>query len=426
MPPPRRCRCDARASRTDRVSTRRRDVVIAGGGPAGAAAAIALARAGRDVLLVAGSDDAGFKVGEGLPPNARSLLRDLGMLERTLADGHRASPGTCARWGSATPHASDFLFQLHGHGLQLDRSRFDAMLRDAAAQSGAEVLPDALVRIVAPGDATRPHRLALRPVDAQTHAEAEAIEADWLMDATGRAASLARTLGARKVAHDAQIAFHQRLCSTRDDDHDGRTWVEAVEDGWWYSVLLPSRERLVAFLTDADLCDHRRLLDGDGLWRALADAPALHALCTTHGYAPASRALGADASGCHLDRAAGPRWLAVGDAALAFDPLSSKGISNAIYTGLRAADALLRHERGDAAALDGYARHLLDIHRVYREQLRAFHAMETRWSEAPYWARRQAAQAGSADQPSRSDVRHSRGDRPVCALNARDSAASLP
>ena len=96
---------------------RRREVVIAGGGPAGAAAAIALARAGRDVLLVAGSDDAAFKVGEGLPPNARSLLRDLGVLDRVLADGHRASPGTCAIWGDAEAHANDFLFQLHGHGL---------------------------------------------------------------------------------------------------------------------------------------------------------------------------------------------------------------------------------------------------------------------------------------------------------------------
>lgn len=387
---PHRCRCDAHAGRTDPVSPRRRDVVIAGGGPAGAAAAIALARAGRDVLLVAGSDEAGFKVGEGLPPNARSLLRELGVLERVLADGHRASPGTCAYWGDASPHTNDFLFQLHGHGLQLDRSRFDAMLRDAAAQAGTEVLPDALVRVVTAGDAARPHTISLRRVDARSHDTAACIEADWLVDASGRAASIARTLGARKLAHDGQIAFHQRLRSARNDDHDGRTWVEAVEDGWWYSVLLPSRERLVAFLTDADLSDHRRLLDGDGLWHALADAPALHAMCTAHGYAPASRASGADASGCHLDHASGERWLAVGDAALAFDPLSSKGIANAIYTGLRAADALLRHESGDVGAVDGYARHLLDIHRVYREQLRAFHAMETRWPEAPYWSRRQA------------------------------------
>jgi flavin-dependent dehydrogenase len=372
------------------VSTRRREVVIAGGGPAGAAAAIALARAGRDVLLVTGSDDAAFKVGEGLPPNARSLLRDLGVLERVLADGHRASPGTCAFWGDATPHANDFLFQLHGHGLQLDRTRFDAMLRDTAMQAGAELRSGMFARLLAPGDATRPHRLALRPVDAQTHAQGEAIEADWLIDATGRSATLARALGARKVAYDGQIAFHQRLRSEGDDDHDGRTFVEAVEDGWWYSVLLPSRERLVAFLTDADRCDHRRLLDGDGPWRALADAPHLHALCTAHGYAPASQARGADASGSHLDRAAGERWLAVGDAALAFDPLSSKGIANAMYTGLRAADALLRHARGDPGAIDAYADHLLDIHRVYREQLRAFHAMEMRWAEAPYWSRRLA------------------------------------
>lgn len=399
MPPPRRCRYDARAGRTEQVSTRRREVVIAGGGPAGAAAAIALARAGRDVLLVAGSDEDGFKVGEGLPPNARALLRELGVLERVLADGHRASPGTCALWGDAAPHANDFLFQLHGHGLQLDRRRFDAMLRDAAVQSGAEVVPDALVRIVTTGDATRPHTIALRPVGAQMHPPAESIEADWLIDATGRAASLARALGARRIACDGQIAFHQRLRSTRDDDHDGRTWVEAVEDGWWYSVLLPSRERLIAFLTDADLCDHRRLLDGDGLWRALADAPALHALCTTHGHAPASRTRGADASGCHLDSAAGPRWLAVGDAAMAFDPLSSKGISNAIYTGLRAADALLRHERGEADAIDCYARHALDIHRVYREQLRAFHLMEVRWPEAAYWSRRQTDAGTKALSP---------------------------
>lgn len=371
------------------MSSRRRGIVVAGGGPAGAAAAIALARAGRDVLLVAGSDDVGFKVGEGLPPNARSLLRELGVLDRVLADGHRPSPGTCAFWGDAMPHANDFLFQLHGHGLQLDRSRFDAMLREAAMQAGAEIRHDTFAKIITAGDVTRPHRIALRPANARASTQAEAIDADWLIDASGRAASLARALGARKVAHDGQIAFHQRLRSERDDDHDGRTWVEAVEDGWWYSVLLPSRERLVAFLTDADLCDHRRLLDGDGLWRALADAPALHALCATHGYAPASRALGADASGCHLDRAAGEHWLAVGDAALAFDPLSSKGIANALYTGLRAADALLRHEHGDVDAIDGYARHAIDIHRVYREQLRAFHAMEARWPEAAYWSRRQ-------------------------------------
>ena len=375
---------------------RRHDVVIAGGGPAGASAAVALARTGRDVLLVAGSDDGGFRIGEGLPPNARSLLRELGVLERVLADGHRPSPGTCATWGDAAAHANDFLFQLHGHGLQLDRARFDAMLRDAALHAGARILTETLVRVVSPGDDAQPHRITLRGARPLPNVAETSIEAGWLIDATGRSAAVARALGARKIAHDAQIAFHLRLHAADGDDRDGRTWVEAVEDGWWYSVLLPSRERLVCFLTDADLCDHRRLLDGDGLWRALGDAPALHALCRTHGYVPASRATGADASGCHLDRAAGTRWIAVGDAALAFDPLSSKGIANAMYTGLRAADALIRHEQGATKALEDYPRHVLEIHRAYREHLHAFHMMETRWPETPYWSRRQTGRGSDA------------------------------
>ena len=74
------------------------DAAIAGGGPAGAAAAIVLARAGLRVLLA----DAGnarsprhgkYKIGEGLPPSARHLLRDLGVHERVLADGHRPCHG---------------------------------------------------------------------------------------------------------------------------------------------------------------------------------------------------------------------------------------------------------------------------------------------------------------------------------------------
>lgn len=361
------------------------DVAIAGGGPAGAAAGLALARAGLRVRLYEHDAARPFRVGEGLPPSARSLLRDLGVLDRMAADGHRPSPGTLAFWGSDRPHAEDALFGVHGQGWQLDRIRFDAMLREAAAVAGADVRT-ATLRLDAGGDARTPHRLVSR--DA-LGGEAR-FEARWLIDASGRAATFARTLGAERIAHDRLFAFHLRLQSGGDTDRDGRTWVESVEDGWWYSVLLPSGERLIAFLCDADADARRRLLDGDGLWRHLAGASQLHALCVSHGWRPQGRAHGAEASSVELDRAAGERWLAVGDAALAFDPLSSKGISNALYTGLRAADTLLACERGDATATGAYARHQRDIHRVYREQLRAFHAMETRWPQSPFWQHRQA------------------------------------
>lgn len=379
------------------MRTRSVDVAIAGGGPAGAAAACALARAGFRVLLAdtggaRGSHDGKYKVGEGLPPSARHLLRDIDVLERVVADGHRTSHGTYAFWGDSSPHANDFIFQLHGHGLQLDRVRFDETLLDHARASGTDIVRNAKLSLVRPVSNDLRHRLQLRAKGAE-----DIIESRWLIDATGRPATLARQLGATRIQHDALLAFHMRLHSDADTDQDGRTWIEAVEHGWWYSVLLPSRERLVAFLSDADLVDQRLLLTREGLWDALLRAPQLSALCCGHGYTPASAPRGGDASGSHLDSAAGERWLAVGDAAVAFDPLSSKGISNALYTGLRAAQTVIAREAGDVAATSRYADHLLDIYRVYRRQLRMFHTMETRWPASAFWRRRR----DTASDPAR-------------------------
>ncbi len=376
------------------MCTRTCDVAIVGGGPAGAAAAIALARGGRRVLLADACGANGrprdaFRIGEGLPAAARPLLQALGVLACTLADGHRTSPGTQAWWGSDTPHTEDAMRTLQGRGLQLDRVRFDAMLRAAACQAGAECVEAAQLRLDAAGDAATPHRLRLHRANVDDDTGGDAVEAGWLIDAGGRGAGVSRALGATRIVHDRLLAFHLRLGGGGDTDRDGRTLVEAVEDGWWYSVRLPSEQRLIAFLGDADLLDRRALIDGDGLWRALERAPQLHALCARHGWRPAERTQGADACSSELDRACGERWLAVGDAALAFDPLSSKGISNALYTGLHAAETILHNARDDGLA--AYARHLREIHRVYREQLRAFYAMETRWPDSPFWRRRGAA-----------------------------------
>src|SRR5438105_14288926 len=61
------------------------DVAVIGGGPAGAAAAITLARAGRDVVLV---DKARFPrdkcCGDGITAGALRLLEQLGLDPRTV------------------------------------------------------------------------------------------------------------------------------------------------------------------------------------------------------------------------------------------------------------------------------------------------------------------------------------------------------
>ncbi len=322
-----------------------------------------------------------FRVGEGLPPPARKLLAGMGLWEKTLADGHRISYGNLSAWGEAELRANHFVSQLDGHGLQLDRTRFDRMLRGTAAEVGVEVCAETRVHLeddAAMAGGWREVWLG----------SGDRVRCRWLIDATGRSATLARKLGATRLRTDALVAVHARLAPGEPGaDEEGSTLVEAVADGWWYTVLLPSMERLVVFLGDGDLLDRRTLLSAEGFLTRLRQTRHVAARAALH---PAGATVphGANAGSSRLDRMAGEGWLAVGDAALAFDPLSSKGISNALYTGQCAARSILATEAGDAQAGARFQQHLADIFAAYQTQLRAHYALERRWPGSPFWQRR--------------------------------------
>lgn len=362
------------------------DVAIAGGGPAGAATALKLARQGRRVLLANAASSDAFRVGEGLPPSARSLLRELGVLEQFLADGHRISYGNVSVWGSSVPQTTDFIVQWHGHGFQLDRARFDAMLRAAARKSGAQVQEETRITVLRDNRETSDNegiRLQLAGKGMITEAQCR-----WLVDAGGRPATLSRRLGAKRQPTDHLIAFYGILESNHMTDQDGRTLIEACADGWWYSVLLPSSKRLVAYLTDLDLADRNALLSKEGFLAKLSNTGFLQDLLLQHGYSLTHPPHGADASSGCLNRYGGDRWLAVGDAALSFDPLSSQGILNALYTGLKAGQTLHAALAGDSEAPESYASHLAQIYQAYLHNRASFYAYENRWTEHTFWKRR--------------------------------------
>lgn len=365
------------------------DAAVVGGGPAGTATAIALARAGRRAAVIEASDYTGFRIGETVPGDVRGALRELGVWEgfakdckdnrdsKDSKDGggfHLPSAGNASAWGSGELAVRDALFDLRGHGWHLDRRRFDATLAAEAERAGVRVW-------------TRTRLTGWRreggawSLDLEGAGAPARLTAAFLVDATGRDAAIARRCGARRLHRDRLVAVFTLFAWPEGAPSVLHTLVEAAEDGWWYAARLPEGRAVVSWMSDSDLVRRGRLWRPGPWSEALGRTRHIRALLA--GSAPCARLTVRSAASHCLDRTAGDGWIAVGDAACAFDPLASAGIVNGLRSGLAAARALAR---ADPAGEDGRIRRRFD---EYMDGRREQYSRETRWPGSPFWQRRQ-------------------------------------
>lgn len=341
-------------------------VLIAGGGPAGVATGLSLRSRGVPCMIAEGAPAAKMKPGESLPPQTVSLLERLGMSSLLNSPAHIPCYGNRFIWGQDTPVDKLFLFHTHTQGWHLDRGVFEEQLQEMAGQ---DYYYNTYV-----SKCTRSENrwmVELRRANGNN----DTVTCDFIVDATGRACRIARQLSITRRNIDKLAGVS--ACFELQEKVAQYTFIEAVENGWWYAAPLSFNRLAVCYMSDSDLLPTIGLPDVSQttiirtLLNDVSTATTVHAANT--GY---------------LEKRFGPGWLAVGDAAYAYDPISSYGITSALESGYYAGHAIADTLAGNKDAMVAYDWVVSKAFEVYMEGYVEQYKGEGRWSGREFWRRR--------------------------------------
>jgi len=321
------------------------DALVIGAGIAGCASAHHLLSAGCEVAVLHQVDD--VQRTESVPPHAARALQTL-----TSAQGQPFTE-VVAWWGSDSPSRIPCL-----GARAIQRNALATQLRAAIQEKGARFITGSSSLVI---ERSNRHWL----VSYQAAGANGVTKTPWIVDATGRAAAVARLLDARRHAADNLCC----LSSPASCPHEAGVWTESTPEGWW-NLCSDGAEATLSFFSTTEII------------RGIRAQFSSHFANTTH-LSVLTRPIGpprARACGSSLLRpCAGAGWLAVGDAAMAFQPLASAGIANALADGEKVHQALQHPVAYDSA----HQKHFRD----YLVQLASQYQGEDRWRSSSFWAK---------------------------------------
>ncbi len=358
-------------------------VVIIGGGSAGVATALTLSKRGISSLILEASASPLIKIGETLPPSIFPLLKKLGLESCLQEPDHLPCYGNQYLWGESKIQEKLFLFNPYGNGWHLDRLLFEKQLHQSIQNHKSIRLLLGYKVLKIEQDRHNQWQLIVASNNKKSR-----LTATFLVDATGRKSKLAKTLNIKRQEYDTLTGLTATFNFKPEHQIAKYTYIEATKNGWWYAVPLPQNRFMTVFLTDIDLLN-KDFLKPNIYQEKVKNTKMISSLLPNiQKFQLNRKMLVCKASSSHLQQVFGAKWLAVGDAAFAYDPISSYGLVSAIGGGFYAGNAVADHLAGKEDALPTYAWLCGKNYQIYLEMLSNQYRLEQRWPDSLFWQRR--------------------------------------
>jgi geranylgeranyl reductase family protein len=354
------------------------DVIVVGGGPAGAAVATRLAQRGRRVVLLEKERFPRFHIGESMLPCSMPLIEALGAMPRLQAA--EFLPKYAAEFVTADGSLkrryafADGLVQGPGSAYEVDRSEFDQLLLDNAVERGVEVRQGVQVTRFEL-DRARGASVVGRAEDGSE----TTIVAEMLIDATGQSSLLAGRLGLREMDQELKnfaVFSHFEGASRYSGDREGDISVVLIPEGWWWVIPLKDNRTSVGLVAPSRTLRGQKpdeayfsaqIAQTPFLRERLAGATRVAPVRSVSDYSYVSR------------KVAGDRFVLVGDAAAFIDPVFSTGVYLGLVGAFRAAeavDAALSAGNFKRSQFVGYEREVLKNVATYKRFVKGFYTPE--------------------------------------------------
>ena len=351
------------------------DVIIVGKGIAGLVLSSLLTQKGiSNVVLHRQGRESDFALAETLPPSALPLLQKLGLLPLFENTALQKTYGYHSVWGRpAVVDNNFFSHRPYQYGLKINKQ---AIIHELESQQKGYIIDFGK-------ELTIQQKEGGIEVVTENSGEPITINGKLIVDATGRKRAVLSKMGVAAEEHDSLIAFSCHVPFVKHPKLVHTVFIETFREGWGIVSRLDDARNVMTLFTRADSTVQGQLKYYEQWYEVLEDTLYLKDFLV-----PATdiKVKGSKANSSKAQTISGKNWLAVGDAAISFDPLSSHGITNAMFTVERATEAIVQHIRHDnEAALKEYEHTLAQIFQHYLKTKDHLYNMERRWPEASFW-----------------------------------------